>query len=386
MSQVATRAFELLEEVASSPEPLRLMELAERTGIDKSTASRLLDFLEGRELVRRDPETKRYFAGRGLLALSTATLRSSDLTEIVGPHLTALRDETGETVAFHLRVGGRRICVAGAESRHDVRRVLRLGEQLPLCVGPSGKVMLAFLPPAEIETLLEDPACEERELLLGELAQAREQGYLAAIGSRTPGLGAICFPIFGAGAAPVGAMSVGGPELRWTLEAMTAAEARIRAVADELSAIARSGLIARARQAPASRPRTRAAGTTCCATTSARSSRAPASASAPASAPSWPSSSSMRRTSWSRPPPGSPHAYPSACGAPAVAAIEQTALLLAAARAAGALVVQTRLEFRRDGSDIGAYGRKRPLLSSEGWCPGGQRGRAAGHLARPRRA
>ncbi len=176
MSQVATRAFELLEEVASSPEPLRLMELAERTGIDKSTASRLLDFLEGRALVRRDPETKRYFAGRGLLALSTATLRSSDLTEIVAPHLTALRDETGETVAFHLRAGGRRICVAGAESRHDIRRVLRLGEQLPLCVGPSGKVMLAFLPPPEIETLLADPSCEEREQLLSELAQAREQG------------------------------------------------------------------------------------------------------------------------------------------------------------------------------------------------------------------
>ncbi len=39
-------------------------------------------------------------------------------------------------------------------------------------------------------------------------------------------------------------MSVGGPEQRWTLEAMTAAEPRIRAVADQLSAIARSGLIA----------------------------------------------------------------------------------------------------------------------------------------------
>lgn len=243
MSQVAARAFDLLEQVASSPEPLRLMELAERTGIDKSTASRLLDFLEGRMLVRRDPETKRYLAGRGLLALSTASLRSSDLAEFVAPHLTALRDDTGETVAFHLRAGGRRICVAGAESRSDIRRVLKVGEQLPLCVGPSGKVMLAFLPEPEIEALMTDPACADREVLRRELAEIREHGYMAAIADRTVGLGAICFPIFGADELPIGAISVGGPEHRWTLDAMTAAEPRIRAVAAELSAAARSGFV-----------------------------------------------------------------------------------------------------------------------------------------------
>ncbi len=74
------------------------------------------------------------------------------------------------------------------------------------------------------------------------------------------------------------------------------------------------------------------------------------------------------------PPPGSPHDYPSACGAPAVAALARTATLLAAARSARAPIVYTRLEFRRDGSDIGAYGRKRPLLSTEGWCLEGSEG------------
>jgi maleamate amidohydrolase len=74
------------------------------------------------------------------------------------------------------------------------------------------------------------------------------------------------------------------------------------------------------------------------------------------------------------PPPGSSHAYPSACGEAAVAAIERLAPLLRAARAAAVPVVYTRFEVRRDGSDIGVYGRKRDLLDTEGWCLEGSEG------------
>ena len=74
------------------------------------------------------------------------------------------------------------------------------------------------------------------------------------------------------------------------------------------------------------------------------------------------------------PPPGSSHEYPSACGGPAVAAIGRLAPLLGAARAADVPVVYTRFELRRDGADIGVYGRKRDLLETEGWCLEGSEG------------
>lgn len=74
------------------------------------------------------------------------------------------------------------------------------------------------------------------------------------------------------------------------------------------------------------------------------------------------------------PPPGSRHEYPSACGEAAERALPHVAELAAAARAAAAPVVYTRNEFARDGSDVGVYGRKRGLLSSEGWCLAGSEG------------
>jgi maleamate amidohydrolase len=74
------------------------------------------------------------------------------------------------------------------------------------------------------------------------------------------------------------------------------------------------------------------------------------------------------------PPLGSSHEYPSACGEPAVTAIARLAPLLGAARLAGVPVVYTRFEVRRDGGDIGVYGRKRDLLETEGWCLEGSEG------------
>lgn len=67
------------------------------------------------------------------------------------------------------------------------------------------------------------------------------------------------------------------------------------------------------------------------------------------------------------PDPGSEVAYPSACPT-GRAAVTNLSRLLPAARAAGVPVFYTRFELRRDGRDIGVYGRKRDLLDTEGWC------------------
>ena len=60
--------------------------------------------------------------------------------------------------------------------------------------------------------------------------------------------------------------------------------------------------------------------------------------------------------------------YPSSCGAIGWAAVDQVARLARAARAAGVPVFFTRFTLAPDGSDIGAYGRKRDLLQREDWC------------------
>src|SRR3954463_2061196 len=155
MSRTAARTLDLMEHVARAPAPAGLIELADASGLDKSTAARLLAFLAERELVTRDSGTRRYAAGPALLGLGAAALRRSDLRVGARPYLERLRDATGETVTLHVRVADDFVCVDGVESPFPIRRAMPLGETLPLHLGSTGKAILAFLPSEEIGRQLE---------------------------------------------------------------------------------------------------------------------------------------------------------------------------------------------------------------------------------------
>ncbi len=74
------------------------------------------------------------------------------------------------------------------------------------------------------------------------------------------------------------------------------------------------------------------------------------------------------------PPEGSTDNYPSACGPAAQQAIERLASLLQCARDCAIPVIYTKLQLRRDGSDMGIYRYKRELVAADGWCWEGTHG------------
>lgn len=227
MSQVAAKAFDLLELVAGSDQPCSLVNLVEQSGIDKSTVSRLLTFLVGRDLLNRDPITRRYSVGLALLALSSPAVRRFGVHQIVGPILQQLRDQSGETATMHVRIGGDRVCTGGVESAHLLRRVVPLGERLPLDAGgASGRVIRAFLP------LPSSDISHGRELS-GRGTSTEEKrhqiianGYFAGIDDRTDGVAGLSAPIFSSQGI-YGSVTIAGPGDRWTM-------ARMKAFAPEL--------------------------------------------------------------------------------------------------------------------------------------------------------
>jgi DNA-binding IclR family transcriptional regulator len=225
MSQVADRAFSILEQVARSEQPLGLMELAARLETDKSAALRSLAYLEQRGLLRRDGATKKYRIGPGLLSLSAIAIRKADLPQVSQPYLARLRDLTGETVSLHVRVADERVCIAGAESPQVIQRVLTVGEPVSLCLGPTGKVILAFLPEDEAAAIVARAQAASPRLDR-DLARARRDGYLIVTSDRTHGVGAISTPVFDAYGA-VAAITIAGPEERWTPQRMEGVARRL---------------------------------------------------------------------------------------------------------------------------------------------------------------
>jgi IclR family acetate operon transcriptional repressor len=236
VSQTAERSFRLVECVARAERPCGLVELASLAHLDKSTAARLLANLEERGLLRRDQASRRYSVGPVLVSLGAIVTRKADLPRIARPHLDSLRDESEETVSLHIRAGDERVCVAGAESRHVVQRVLAIGEPVALWEGPTGKVILAFLTGEDRAAVLRraQAAGFSAHALAEPLSSAARDGWIISVGDRTPGVGALSAPLFEA-AGVVGSITVAGPVERWSREKMTPFAGRLRAAAAEIS-------------------------------------------------------------------------------------------------------------------------------------------------------
>lgn len=213
--QAVSRALQLVELVARSPQPRGLMELAGEAQLDKSTTTRLLSTLVERGWVLRDQDTKRYSPGPTLVGMSMSAGLPDRLHLIAYPLVARLRDMTGETVSLQRRFQDVRVCVTGLESQEPVRRGLPLGMPLPLSSGPSGKAILAFVSGDSYRAASRDLSPDERRALEKDLAAIRDHGFLSTDGDRTPGVAAVSVPLF-SGEAVYGSLTVAGPSSRFT--------------------------------------------------------------------------------------------------------------------------------------------------------------------------
>ena len=133
---------------------LRLTDISRRLGLHKSTTHRLLSLLKKKRLITTDAASQLYSLGPGVVELSWIILRQQDLRTVCAPYLERLRQTTNETVSLYIRMGDQRVCIDELASSQEIKYSQTLGLATPLHVGAPGKVLLAFLPPAELEVLL----------------------------------------------------------------------------------------------------------------------------------------------------------------------------------------------------------------------------------------
>ncbi len=238
MSQSAERTLLLLQAVVHAGRPMGLMEIAEATGTDKSTATRLLRSLVKHGFLQRHAVTRQYTAGPALVSLGAAAMKHMDIARAARGQMEAIFHETTESVTLHVPVGLDRVCIDGLESTHALRRGVSLGEVLPMYAGPTGKVIVPHLAAQDRDKVLARAKADGVDTArLGRLVElAGRQGHLALVGDRTPGVGAISVPIFGYGGV-AGSLSVAGPEERWGPDRMAAYAPRMLAASHAISAM-----------------------------------------------------------------------------------------------------------------------------------------------------
>lgn len=233
--QSVERAIAILKAFSAEEPELGVGELSRRLQLPKSTVFRLLQTLEAGGLISQNPETGQYRLGVDLIALAGNVLAFADVRSVARPHLRRLADSLQETVNLSILdrnqvinleqfVGGDRL----------VMRVGWVGRRMPVHAVSSGKAILAFLPPDEVEALLREPlvaltphTITDPDVLRAELQHIREQGYAIALEELEEGLHALSAPVWNHEGRVVASVSVSGPAYRLT-------EERLHAIAPEV--------------------------------------------------------------------------------------------------------------------------------------------------------
>ncbi len=197
------RALSILDVFAAGRDALGLKEIADATGLYKSTILRLCGSLEAFGYVRRGADGA-YRLGPKLWQLGNQYQSGFDMAVYVRPVLRAIVDETDETASFYIRDKKDRVCLYRENSRQPIRHAIEEGLRLPLNRGAAGKVLTAY-----------NGAAKDSDEARG----IRRRGSYYSSGERDPYAAAVAAPVFGRDGACVGAIAVSGLRERFTRKA-----------------------------------------------------------------------------------------------------------------------------------------------------------------------
>lgn len=189
--QTLDRGVRVLELLADAPGALTIGQIADRLGVHRSIAYRLLRTLESHRLVRRDENTYRPGVGLAVLARTVdASLQAAAL-----PELTELARDLAMTAFLVVRDGDDAVTLHTVEPRQSqVHVAYRPGVRHPVDRGAPGLALLAG------GTALPD----EREAV----RDARRHGWAWSSGEVMPALSSVSAPILNRDRVPVAAVAV----------------------------------------------------------------------------------------------------------------------------------------------------------------------------------
>ncbi len=199
--QSLDRGLAVIRCFSSERPSLTLSEVAERTGLTRAAARRFLLTLQELGYVG---STGRQFSLRPrVLALGYAYLSSFSVAQIAQPHLEDLAEELHESCSVSVLDGDDIVYVARASANRIMTIALTVGTRLPPYPTSMGRVLLAWLPPAEIDAILgrtslrklTEQTVVDPDELKQILATVRAQGWAAVDQELEAGVRSVAVPI-----------------------------------------------------------------------------------------------------------------------------------------------------------------------------------------------
>lgn len=208
------KGLQVIEAFDQERSRLTISEVAQRTGMTRAAARRYLLTLTHLGYARH--EDKLFSLTPKVLRLGQSYLHSARLPRIVQPLLYRLAYALEEAASAGVLEDSELVCVAAVSAGRVVSGTLQPGTRVPAFWTANGRVLLAGLPPALLDALLESLPIEaitaytivDRQRLLLEIARARAQGYAVVNQELELGLRTIAVPLKNFRGDTVAAMNI----------------------------------------------------------------------------------------------------------------------------------------------------------------------------------
>lgn len=224
LSPPVQRAARLLRHIAAGDAVTHISDTARAIGINRTTLLRLLHTLSAERFIEPRPDGNGWRIGVGLIGLAANSFFSEDVVQISVPVLTKLAESLG--LSAHLGV------LDGLDVVYVVRRVpnhvfasnIRVGSRLPAHAANMGRIILAHLPPAQVDRLYAGatmmPVTPHTAVTLvqlhAQLDADRAAGLAWSDGNYEPDISSVAAAIFDATGTPIAALNVSGHTSNFT--------------------------------------------------------------------------------------------------------------------------------------------------------------------------
>ncbi|MCF6524558.1 IclR family transcriptional regulator [Streptomyces sp. JJ36] len=223
-----SRALDILELFLDGDGTLSPPEITRKLDLPRTTVHELVSTLTARGyLTPASGQPGRYRLGVRNYQLGSQYAEQLDLAAEGQQVAFDVAQTCGETVHVAILEDTDVIYIAKVDSTHAVRMVSAAGRRLPAHCTAVGKMLLAMLPPQELDARIPDDrplrAMTENSItapreLRRHLAEVRRRGVAVEEKESNPDVSCVAAPVRDAAGEVVAALSISVPTIRWARE------------------------------------------------------------------------------------------------------------------------------------------------------------------------
>ncbi len=244
-TQSVCRALELLVALGTDKPQMTVSELAARTGLHISTASRLLGALRAYDLVVVDPKTQHVQLGPRCYQLGQVFVSQTEVVDVAEPFMRNLTAEFGQPTHLGILHENRVVHIRHVEPEGYVMRLsaaerYALGE---VYCEALGKVLVAFQPDDAVDRILDSirfvrytrRTITSKNRMLREIRHIRQRGYAIDHGERYEDVRCVAVPLRDHTGRVFAGLSVSGTPRQMTTRHIHKLAQRMLEVAEAIS-------------------------------------------------------------------------------------------------------------------------------------------------------